>query len=338
MNEALVKIDNNLVWDGIKQPFYEVYYLKINDADGQWGLWLRYSFTTPALGSPNGIASLWAIYTEKGGEKIVIRQDYDMGKHDVVHADQFIQIDNSNLSLADCVGSINNDQDSIKWELIFEDPVVSSRLYPHAFLYESSFPPSKIVSPRLLGFVTGTIYVNHKKIKLFRNRVHQGHVFGTAFAPSWTWANCIDFREDTEAYFEGLSARVPLARGKLTRPFSLFSVGMEGERFAANSLIKMAWLNKSDTDFTTWSAAFEKSGYRFECLIHRRPEDVLGLTYDGPNAEKLFCYASLLSDIEIKVFKRRRGSWQDYKLLTARGKCAFETVDTQSRPEIPLLA
>lgn len=337
MNEALVKLDNNLAWDGIKQPFYEVYYLKINDAAGKWGLWLRYSFTTPAPGSSNGIASLWAIYTEKGGEKIAIKQDYDMGTHDVVHADQFIQIDQSNLSLADCTGGVKSAKDVIKWELTFEDPVVSSRLYPHALFYETSFPPSKMVSPRLLGFVTGTIYVNHKKIKLFRDRVHQGHVFGTAFAPSWTWANCVDFREDTEAYFEGLSANVPLGRGKLTRPLSLFAVGMAGERFAANSLIKMAWQNKSDADFTTWNATFEKSGYRFECLIRRRPEDMLGLTYDGPNAEKLFCYASLISDIEIKVLKRRRGAWQDYKLLTAYGKCAFETVDAQSQSDVAIM-
>lgn len=341
MNEALVKLDNHLAWDGIRQPFHEVYYLKLNDTNGKWSLWLRYAFTIPAPDNPGGTASLWAIYTEKNGKKITLRKDYDMRTHDVVHADQFIQIDNSNLSLAGCAGSIVSEKNTIKWELAFEDPVVSLRLYPYKILYDSSFPPSKVVSPRLLGFVTGTLYVEnknvgHKKINLFRNRIHQGHIYGSGLANQWAWANCIDFAEDTEAYFEAITAVMPW-RGKVIRPLHLFCVGMEGEQFIANSLLKMVWQNLSDYDFQTWHCEFKKSGYHFDCTIRRDLETIVGVTYKGPNAETRHCYNSMLADIEIKVHKRKRGTWQDYKLLTSKGKCAFETVSPGVNPAVPIL-
>lgn len=336
MTKSLVKLDNNLAWDGNRRPFYEVYYLKINDSNGKWSLWLRYTFAVPAPNYPSGAASLWAVYMDESGTKVALKQDYDMAVYDVVHADEFIRIGDASLSLAGASGGIVTGKATVKWELNFEDPVESLRMYPSPLFYETPFPSTKFVTPRLTGFVTGSVFVNHKKISLLRERVHQGHVFGTAYARDWAWANCIDFREDSSAYFEALSGRLAVGKGKVARPCRLFCVGMDGRRFLANSLVKILWQNRSHYDFDSWHCEFEKSGYRFECSVRRDLGRTVGLVYAGPAEELRHAYATMMADAEIKVYKRRRGVWQDYKLLTAPGKCAFETVSPERHVQVPL--
>lgn len=337
MTKSLVKLDNNLVWDGNRRPFYESYYLKINDSNAKWSLWLRYTFAVPVPGHAAGLASLWAVYMDEGGSKVALKQDYDMAVYDVVHADEFIRIGDSSLSLAGASGGIVTGKDTVKWELDFEDPVQSLRLYPNPLFYETPFPAAKFMTPRLSGFVTGTIFVNHKKITLKRERVHQGHVFGTTPARHWAWANCIDFREDSSAYFEALSGRLAVGRKKILRPCHLFCVGMDGKRFLANSIIKMLWQNRSHYDFDGWHCEFEKSGYRFECSVRRDPARTAGLLYAGPAEEIRHAYVTMMADAEIKVYKRRRGVWQDYKLLTSPSKCAFETVSPERHPGVAIV-
>jgi hypothetical protein len=299
-------------------------------------LWLRYDFAVPTKLHGGGTASLEAVYVDRDGTKIALKKDFDMGVYEVMHAEDFIRIGDAGFSLAGCSGEIVGDKDTLRWELGFEDPVVSLRLYPYSFLYSGSFPRTKYCAPRLLGFVTGTVFVNHRKITLFRSRVHQGHIYGTALAHTWAWANCTEFREDSEAYFEALTARVPVG-GKPLRPLSLFCIGMEGRQFCSNSILKMFWWNKSHPDFDGWRGEFEKGGFRFEFSIKRDSNETVGVAYHGPNGETRYCYNNLMADIEIKVKKRRRGFWQDYKFMTARGKCAYETVSPEMNASLPMI-
>ena len=340
MNEALVKLDNHLAWDGRGQPFYELYPLQVNDTNGEWALWLSYGFTLPSLDHPGGLAVLTANYLEKGAEKICLRHEVDLITNDVVHADQFIQIGDANLSLADANGEITSPvkksgtltgKNTIKWELTFEDPVMSSRLYPHRILYKSGYPAMKFLTPRLFGFVTGTVFVNHKKIKLFRDRVMQGHFYGSGQPTDLASASCCHFREDTTAYFEGLSMDWPI--GKFKKLVSFFTIHLEGEDYSANSLLKALWQNKSEHDFDSWKASFESKGFRFDVTIRRDPNLTIPLKNVTPQATVHF-YESPLADLDIKVFRRRRGIWQEDRLLTAKGMCSFLTASADKHPVV----
>lgn len=325
MNDALVKIDNTLAWDGLRQPFVEVYYLILNDTNGKWALKLSYEFHLPSERFEGGMATLRAIYSSVDGEQIVLSQDFDMGVHDVIHADKFIQIENSTLSLADCYGGVQNGKQSIKWEIGFEDPVLSSRFYPYQFFYEDNMPPDmKFVLPRQFGFATGSLYINHKKVELFRSRVHQGHYYGPRLQPGWAFLSCLSFKEDSESFLHALSSTHQFGK-RWIRPFHLFSLMMEGEMFTVNSLAKAFVLNRSYHDDKIWNFHFQKRGFRFEGCLWRDSSHIVKTECLGPEDEIYDVQTSQLANLDIKVFKRKRGSWYDYKRLTSQNRATFET-------------
>ncbi len=345
MLDALVKVDNIMIWDGITRPFFEAYYLKIVDPDTKWSLFVRYSFSTSTAHNQSDKASLWAIYISNGGQKTVLKESFDLQKHEIVHTNQFISIGNSFLSLAEAVGSVHKNKECIKWELVFEDPVISARLLPYTPLYHLKLLKTKVIQPRMLGFVSGDIYINGKKFNVGRTRAHQGHLYGNSYFHHWAWVNCIDFKEDSEAYFEALSLKVPLLKVPLLKvpllkkralTLNFFTICMDGKKYFANSLMKALFFNKSRYNNKSWEAEFACRGYKFVCQTKRDPLFTAGLRYEGPNAAVAYCYHSPLATIEITVYKRKRGQWQYYKTLSAQKKCSFETVSSQKDPVLSL--
>lgn len=332
MLDSLVKIDNTLVWDGHSHPFYEAYYLIISHPKNPWALWLRYTLTHAAphkyetKNENENVACLCAIYMEKSGRQVALKNTYELSKHDIVHTDQFIAIGGSCLSLAEATGSVQNGKDCIKWELSFEDPVQSLRIYPGGLFYHLGQPSTKFVQPRLVSAARGTFYVNHEKKELRPGRVHQGHLWGRTLSKRWAWANCLHFKEDSEAWFQALSIETGV--GPVSRSLNFFCLSMEGKKFNANSALKML-LNKSDYDDFHWHLRFTKSHFRFDCHIEREARLTAGIALSGPGGEKRYSYLSPFARMEIKVYKNIRGRWQYYKTLSAENGATFETVATQ---------
>jgi hypothetical protein len=223
-----------------------------------------------------------------------------------------------------------------KWDLTFEDPVQSLRLYPSALFYRLAIPKTKFVEPRLSGFVTGTLYINDRKISLQRAKIHQAHIYGTGYANDWAWANCIDFNEDPSASFEALSARIPLGT-HLSPYLTLACIHLDGRTYHANSVPKMLVFNKSKYNYETWKMRFRSGWHRFHVRITRDPDLIAGVAYHGPNGEERFCFNTMMSDIEVRIEKLSAHGWQLDRVLTATKKCAFETVSPQSHPAAALI-
>lgn len=321
-SDSLVKIDNTLLWGNHAKPFFETYYLKTNDREGAWSLWLRYILCTSSL-YPEGTAYLTACFSDKAGKRLALKQQFDLQTHDVMHNSQLVSIEGSCLSLAEATGSVTENKQNIEWALLFEDPVISLRLYPD-LLYSLPFPKTKFVEPRLSGFVTGSFYVNGFKHELQRNRAYQAHVYGNALPKKWAWANCIDFEEDEEAYFEAFFIQDKFS--KFPTPSLCFCcINIAGEEWISNSISKILWGNKSSLEADSWELTFSKSNYRFQAFITRHKNLSIASKMTGPDDEIRHCEHTAMAEIEIKVFRKQRGSWVLAQSLSSKNKCAFET-------------
>lgn len=310
MESSLVKIDNIMAWDGLKAPFVEEYVLFLHDPKGAWSFSVRFSFVIEA--SQKKVGSVEAFFQDEGENKIHLKKDYNLDEFDVVHADQFLQIGKSGLSLSDCMGFLQNEKHAIKWECFFEDPVLSYRPYPDSF-YPFSYPQYKMMYPRFLNFARGVLYVDHKKFELQGVRVCQYHGYGKSEPKQSLFAQCLEFEEDSDAVFSVYAPRFGF--GKTGWPFMPFAMlSMEGELFTSYCLFP--WQRKHwQVGESFWHFAFSKNPFVFE----------VNLEFDLDKSFEISEHAILnnRSHLSIEIFKKTKQGLQDYKTLTSQNKTSF---------------
>ena len=312
---------NKLVYAGQKGPFYEVYYFKTASLDGLWSFWCRYTLLIPKSGYGAREASVWGIFSAKGEKPVVIKKTFSLDQIDVWHADSHIRIEDNYLSVDRCVGCLQEDLSVMSWDLQFEDPTLSGRIYPHDFLYKGKFPKSKFVEPRLSTYISGHIKINHTKINLDHHLAHQAHIWGTQYANSWAWAHCNQFGKN-DIIFEGLTARIPL--GSWSSPqLSLFHFYFDGEYFPVNKM--RSWLGQnSKYDLFGWHFELDSDDLRLVGTIRRQTESIVGVTYFGPDGDKRYCHNSSRAQIELSVYKKAASL--EFLKKYESSACAFETV------------
>lgn len=318
MSESLVKTDNDLVWDGVVKPFIEFYDFLLTHPEGNWALWIQLVLNIPETHKNPALSTVQACFITKEGQKIVLKNDFDLKSHDVVHTDQFIKIDETVFSLADCFGGAQKEDQFIRWELSFEDPVLSYQPYPKGLTRLAKF---KHLCPRLIGHVSGNIFVNHKKYSFTEAKMTQNHSFGTRPPQKWAQATCLHFADDTEAFFHAMNLKMS---GRIPT-LSFVMLGFEGQEFRLNSWVEALGTTRSEINFDAWKIHFQKKGYRFACRLWREPDFTIGLPFPSFGETEPTHYLSPLSHIEIQIHKKHHGMWQDYKILKGTQTALFET-------------
>ncbi|MBI2338981.1 MAG: hypothetical protein HYU99_01240 [Deltaproteobacteria bacterium] len=338
MSLNTVSNGNRLRWDGKRNPFYEVYYLKIVDPDKGWSFWGRYTLCVPKKEREKATASVWGIFCRPstslraGPTTVALKQTYPLNRIDPFHSERFLQIQEDFLSLDSAVGRLGDSDHEIAWNLQFEDPTLSAGLYPYGFLYRGSFPKTKFLEPRLSTHVTGTLTIDKEVLRLFHHPAHQAHLWGTAYARRWVWGNCNQFEEDPTAVFEGLVAQIKL--GPIpSPPLALFYFIVEGREYRANSIIR--WIkNDSCHDLAVWQFEAISGETKFEGVVRRDVGSLTGVEYLGPNGERRFCHNTMMGDMELKISRKENKEWVFKKTLTARKTVAFETVEPKPDPRV----
>lgn len=327
MSLSTVTGGNRIRWDGKKNPFYEIYYLKLVDQNKGWSFWSRYTLLIPKGEREKAQASLWAVFTQLDADPkfIALKKSYPLLHLDPFHSDHFIQLQENFLSIGAAHGGLMDSDHKIEWQLQFEDPTVSACLYPNRFLYNFSLPKTKFLEPRLSTLVSGRIRVDHQYLKVERHPAHQAHIWGTEYAQRWSWGNCNEFKEDASAVFEGLTAEIAVGPLK-SPPINLFYFIFEGKEYRANK-ISQWFSNKSDYDLCEWRFSANCGDTRFKGVIKRDLGRIVGVEYLGPLGERRYCHNTMMADMELKVYKKEKKEWNLYKTLTSQNACAFETVD-----------
>lgn len=325
---------NQLQWNSVQRPFYETYYLKVADPYGSWSFWARYTLLIPRRKAEEMSASVWAIFCPKNENPVALKKTFSLSELDIFHRDSFIKIEDSFLALDKAVGFLKHTPHQVSWELEFEDPTITSCLYPYVSFYKKSFPKTKFMEPRLSTFISGQITVNGKTTSFERLPGHQAHIWGREYALSWAWGHCNTFEEDPNLVFEGLTARVPLGPFK-SPSLKLLQFFWEGKQYRANTFI--SWLtNQSNHDLLHWDFEAICGTTRFVGHLTRNTSQIVGVEYQGPNGDKHYCHNSMLSSMELSVYRKNLGKWNLQKKYHSPS-AAFETVESYPDSRVAFL-
>jgi hypothetical protein len=302
------EFDNITKWNGKEKPFYEVYYLKVNEPSLGGALWLRYTFLSPLQGSPS--ASLWAIFFDSKDHLKNIAMKETVSTQDIIFKKKKFELNigGAHLNNTSSSGMIVNDKNSIGWDLSWKPSDKTFKHYPWP-LYLLPWPKSKVAAPNLNVPVNGYFEVNGLKFNLFNASLHQGHVWGRSYSGRWAWANCGSFLEDKNATLE-LIMKPPIGLGYLK---------------TSNEEFKFRFRNLYQP--LSWEFMGKHGSTRLIGKIETNPEDIIGVTYDDPISGERYCYNTKVASCLLKIGDRN---------LTSVNTTAFETVESVINPHLNL--
>lgn len=328
-------------YDG-KSPHYEVYYGKVDIAEGR-ALWFRY--TTLDAQTPTGDlqeASTWAIFFDgedcQGAKDNYALDDLAAPNTVIVPTggapERFAAMrqafhisDDIHLDERNAIGRAGD----ISWDLHWEDRGRRFSYMPHV-LEKIGLAKSTYDDCLLDLRATGTIRCGDTEVDVDGAPAMVGHIQGKRImGHSWGWSHCNCFDDDEDAAFEGLSVRALLG-SRVTPTLSAFVVWVEGRRYAFRNPIGML-LNDSEYAQDHWNFTARKGDVVLTGEA-RSPDNVALVEYTDTDGSHLWCYNSKLSDLEIRIQDPARGL---DRTLRSTGRAAFEHVNRDEPGEEPII-
>jgi hypothetical protein len=327
---------NLAVWDGSTRKRYEVWFLKLNHRATGAGLWLRYTFLSPAEGRGEPVAEVWGIFFDTRDPKrnLAIKQTFPAPQATIGRGPFAIRIGESALTNASASGLLRRAESEIRWDLRWDPNPEAFEPFPYAFMYRAPIPKTKFNSPNLDIRFRGTFTVNGETYACEEEPGQQAHLWGTKSADQWAWAHCNAFEENGGTVFEGLSAKIRI--GPIRTPnLTILHLQSEGEPYTFNSLFQML-MSKSIPGLERWSFSGENERFRLHGTITARLQDFVGVKYVDPDGEPLYCHNTKVASCELALEEPTGGAWYPIEKFVSRGTTAFEWVSRRPDPRVEI--
>ncbi|MBI1908851.1 MAG: hypothetical protein HYS22_01610 [Deltaproteobacteria bacterium] len=303
-------------------PFYEVWFGKVNIAPGK-AFWFRYSL----LDGKKRKAAIWGVFFDR--EKI------EAGKE--IHPLEDLAISHAAFHLGFAhlnETSARGQAGPLFWDLHW---TMSGPHFDHGpWLIRRTGLIRNRYSACLLDIrISGSLQVKRKgssskdekteTLLLDRAPAMIGHIGGIRQARSWAWAHCNQFEGETDVVFEGLSARIDLAKWTLG-PLSSFVLFIGRQQYSFSSLSTI-FQAESEVSEGRWLFSTKKGEVTLSGEIIA-PSPVAVVEYTDTDDSLLWCHNSNLASLKLRLVDLSKGV---DRTLVAKGTAAFEWVD-RTRP------
>lgn len=320
----LSEFHNLIKWNGKEKPFYEIYYLKLNDPTLGAALWLRYAIVSFVNEPPK--ASVWAMYFNslQPHKNLALKETVSTAETIYRRGSFYLDIGGAVIDNSSANGGLRQGNNSITWDIKWQPSDKVYKHYPWP-LYILPWPATKVVAPNLAVPANGWFSINGLKYEIRSTVLHQGHIWGRGYARQWAWANCGMFAEDKHACLPGRQAVLELL-AKTSFGFGYLRTGREDMRFTI----------RGSSSPTLWNFEGQKFSTKVIGKIVTHPQNIIGVTYEGPSGEKRYCYNTKVADSLVDIYKKKKGKWSNVQRLTSVGTTAFETVGPSIVPNLKL--
>lgn len=331
----MAAIDNRPRFPETRRGFYEVYYMKAHHAKEGLGLWLRYTFHRPLNRELPAQGHVWAIvFNRKDPSKnIAIKNDYSLEQCRFDLKRPRLYIGQNMLSHGSLRGKAGDGENCVEWSLEFNPNEEAFFMLP-PLAYKLPVVKSKVISPNLHVYIYGVLTINGRKIDFNGEPGQQSHIFGTKHADAWGWAHCNAFAGKPRSVMELITARSRIFR-RQSPWMPLFFFNYEGKHYRFNTLTDIL-RNRISAEPGQISFTCNDGSVKFEGKVSAPQEHFVGVTYEDPDGEHLYCYNSTVASVQLDLFVRQRRRWEKVDSLEAKECAAMEYATRQKLPDYPL--
>jgi hypothetical protein len=283
----------------------ESYFLKANDPSGVRALWLKATIYASDRDPSRAVAEAWAIAFDRSLGHVAVKTwvPYDSARFSKDALD--IEIDGSVFQRDRWQGSIATGERAIAFNVGISNPRSPLVHLPLGWMYEDSFPSSKIVSLIPDARADGEVTVNGQRWDIQGWPMTVGHNWGRRHTPRYTWAHCNAWTGGDELMFEGWSAQIAL--GPLLAPPSTFLfVRDDTSHLARRGYFGLGPVFEQMT-LRRWSFQSSSGKAKLEGELWAETDDFVGLYYPNPDGTMVYCLNTKLASAELVVKMPGRG-------------------------------
>lgn len=296
---------------GVERPQMEAWYLKVSLGGGR-ALQLRIGFTQRTIGKREARAEVWAAVTglsSDGGDHIALRNHHAMSDVRVEQEILYVRVGEVELTHGHCRGELQDPDGSarIRWNLEFSKQPEGFRHLTSAWMYRSSWVPSKACSPQVDARFKGRIEVGAETLEVLDAPGLLTHHWGSDLADGWVWAHCNHWHEQEGIVFEGANTKTrfgPFALPSMTT----FHVRIPGERFSVNGLMELV-RTESRTNGLSWRVCGVHGDRRVEVSFQASSDRFVGVDQVAPDGRVIHVVTSAVADGAITVSGKHGRGW-----------------------------
>lgn len=297
---------------------YESFYFRGNSVDGRLAFWLKHNMLRHegsdevslegALilydrerNHTRGVYSRQPLAGERFARTVGQARDWEHVALEVPNG-SLVEIGRQHLR-----GRLVGEGGFADWDLQLHREGVQLMHFPHAWMYHAPWPRKKLVTREChMGF-KGTVRVGDMSCTGLWHGMN-GHNWGGEHAHAYAYANCAAFQEDDDAYFDGFSARVAMARGHWVSPWlSMASLYRGGQWMRFNALRDAMRAQPGRVDDFHWQVAFGNATHRLDVVADGASPDRLpwvAVHYEHPDRKRSVVKNTKFARLQLRLTRR----------------------------------
>lgn len=315
-----------------RRNFYEVYYLKAHHLKSQTAIWLRYTFHLPknAL-SPK--ASLWAIFFDARDPKknLALKNDFPMERVRTEPKRPRIFVGDQMLGVESLKGKVQEGPKEISWNFDFNPNEESFCLLPSLAYKLPS--PTRVITPDYNIYLYGILKVNGQEFSFDGEPAQLSHIWGSKHADQWGWAHSNAFQGKKETWMELLTVRPHFKIGKSSLSLAFFEY--QGKRYRYNTPVDIL-RNKMEAAPGKLTFTCSDGLVCFKGEVTAPPEQIVGVTYEDPDGQHLYCYNSTVASAQVEFFLKGKRGLEKVDTLVSQHGAALEFGTRVKISQLPL--
>jgi hypothetical protein len=326
---------NAMRWSG-EAGHYEVWYVSLTDRGSGLGAWARLTMRAPVSGPPE--CSIWFMAMSPDGRTYARKSTLPITELRA-EADPFrLVVGDCELSDRGFAGAVED----ARWELRWEPNRTSGEIV-HPLLERAKIARTMLVVPHPDLAIDGTVSFAGNDIDLSGARGGQAHIWGAKHASRWCWLHASDL-EDTDGarrpgdWIEAVSVITPRL-GRDVGPSTPVTGVLLGEPFAAISPLRVLRA-QAEIGLTRYQFETQTRNRRLRVEVDAPEKTLVGVTYDDPDGEQVWCFNSEVASLRAWVWDRSSGSgdrWPLRATLQSPGRAHVEYAQRSAVPDVPVL-
>jgi hypothetical protein len=288
-----------------KRGHVESYFLRLNDTEQNFALWLKFTLYTPLGARDETVVETWGIFFDgtdstnsKGWKETRSIADADLARESF-----HLRFGPSILEQGKTRGEVSGPAGKLAWDLTFTEGEEAVAHFPYQWMYKAKLPKSKLYTPHPSSRFSGTFTIGDKQYKVDNVPGMQGHNWGTEHSYLYSWTHCSAFKDHgDDTWFEGFSSRLKI--GPFVTPhLSMAVLSLRGRRYMWNGA-QALFRSKIESATDRWSFQIPGDEFSIRGTVQAPKDRFLGLHYYNPNGDVRYCLNSKMADGEIELLDR----------------------------------